>query len=271
MKLKEYLGESIGTFILVLFGCASVALAVLFGALNSLLEVALVWGFGVALAIFTVRNSCPAHLNPAVSIAMCFAKKLEFKKLAGYILSQLFGAILAGLVLYAIFGSAIDHFEATNHILRGSPESQQTAMIFGEFYPNPGFKDQLSISTLGACLLEGFGTFLLVFMIFRLTEKEKDINNSTPLLIGLSVTIIICLVAPFTQAGLNPARDFGPRLVAYFMGWGSAAFPTANFGFFTVYILSPILGGILAGFCHRLLSNQAHLPQSELKHEAKNN
>ncbi|MGB0851606.1 MAG: aquaporin, partial [Bacteroidia bacterium] len=59
VSLKEYLGELIGTFILVLFGCGSVAVAVLYDGFGSLLEVALIWGLGVALAIFSVRNVCP--------------------------------------------------------------------------------------------------------------------------------------------------------------------------------------------------------------------
>jgi glycerol uptake facilitator protein len=60
------------------------------------------------------------------------------------------------------------------------------------------------------------------------------------------VTSIICLIAPLTQAGLNPARDLGPRLVAWLMGWGDAAFPDRVGGFFYVYVLAPLLGGAVA-------------------------
>ena len=102
-----------------------------------------------------------------------------------------------------------------------------------------------------ACFMEGLGTFILVFVILKVTEKAKQIDNLTPFIIGLTVTIIICLVAPYTQAGLNPARDFAPRIVAYFAGWGSAAFPIVPFSFFTVYILSPMIGGILAAYSHK--------------------
>ncbi|MFT6879885.1 MAG: glycerol uptake facilitator protein [Arcticibacterium sp.] len=98
MRLREYFGEFLGTFILVLFGCS--AGAVLFDAFGSLLEVALIWGFGVAIAIFCTRNICPAHLNPAVSVAMFFAKKLSLKKLLGYIFFQMIGAFTAGGLIY---------------------------------------------------------------------------------------------------------------------------------------------------------------------------
>ncbi len=249
---KEYLGEFIGTFILVFFGCGAVAVAVLFNGFGSLLEVALVWGFAVSIAIFTTRNICPAHLNPAVSLAMYVSKNLSIKKLPFYIFSQFLGAFLAASFIYIAFNDAIVIYEGANDIVRGTKESYKSAMMFGEFFPNPSFENNVKVDLFLACFMEGFGTFILVFVIYRLTERKDQINNLTPVLIGLTVTIIICIVAPFTQAGLNPARDFAPRLVAYIAGWQSAAFPTVNYGFFTVYILSPLLGGTIAAFMNYL-------------------
>lgn len=251
--LKECIGEFIGTFIIVLFGCGSIALAIFFEGVGSLFEVALIWGFGVAIAIFSTRNICPAHLNPAVSLAMFLSKKLSLKRLPFYIFSQTFGAFAAAAVLYFIFNDAITVYETTHNIVRGSAASVQTAQMFGEYFPNPGFADKVNVSVLQACLMEGFGTFLLVFVIFRLTNKHEEVDNSTPILIGLSVTIIICLIAAFTQAGINPARDFGPRIFAYFTGWGDVAFPTPKWSFLTVYIISPLLGGVLASITNKLL------------------
>jgi glycerol uptake facilitator protein len=94
-------------------------------------------------------------------------------------------------------------------------------------------------------------------MIFALTEGcnvGRPDNALAPVFIGLTVTAIICLIAPLTQAGLNPARDFGPRIVAWIMGWGYAAFPDRVGGFFHVYILSPLIGGSVASifFIHVL-------------------
>ena len=73
--IKKSFGELLGTFILVFIGCSSVAISTLGLALTSLLEVALVWGGGVTLAIYSVRKICPAHLNPAVSLAEFMEKK----------------------------------------------------------------------------------------------------------------------------------------------------------------------------------------------------
>lgn len=251
--LKECFGEFFGTFILVLFGCGSIAVAILFEGFGSLLEVAIVWGLGVAIAIYTVRNICPAHLNPAVSLGMYLSKKLSPNRLPLYIFSQTFGAFAAAAFLYFIFNDAIVVYESTHKIIRGSETSIKTAMLFGEYFPNPSFADKVEISVLKACVLEGFGTFLLVFVIFMLTNKKDQVDNTTPLLIGLTVTIIICLIAPFTQAGINPARDFGPRVFAYFAGWNGAAFPDFTWSFFTVYILSPLVGGTIAYLFNKTL------------------
>ena len=96
---------------------------------------------------------------------------------------------------------------------------------------------------------EGFGTFLLVLFVFALTEDcnvGRPSSDMQPLFIGLTVSSIIFFVAPITQCGLNPARDFGPRLVAYFAGWGDAALPDTVGGWFWVYILAPIIGASIA-------------------------
>lgn len=121
--------------------------------------------------------------------------------------------------------------------------------MFGEYYLQPGGVAVVSLPL--AIAAEAFGTFLLVMLIFALTEGcnvGRPSDTMAPVFIGLTVTSIICLIAPLTQAGLNPARDFGPRLVAWIMGWGDASFPDNSGGFFWVYIAGPIIGGVLAAF-----------------------
>ncbi|MDR2366973.1 MAG: aquaporin [Deltaproteobacteria bacterium] len=71
-----------------------------------------------------------------------------------------------------------------------------------------------------------------------------------PAFIGLTVAAVISVLAPLTQVGPNPARDFGPRLVAYFMGWGKVAIPGPSGGFFTVYVLSPCLGAVVGAWLY---------------------
>ena len=243
---REFKGETLGTFLLVLFGCGSVAVSVLFNAYQGLMQIAMIWGIGVTLSIYLTRHLSCAHLNPAVTIAMVISKRMLAKKLPVYITAQFLGAFLAGLAIYLLFSPSISAFENAHNIVRGSAESVQTAKMFGEYYAAP---ESTSVVSLPLAIgVEAFGTFLLVLMIFALTEGcnvGRPSEALAPLFIGLTVASIICLIAPLTQAGLNPARDFGPRMVAWIFGWKSAAFPDQSGGFFLVYILGPILGAIL--------------------------
>ena len=244
----SFAGELLGTFILVFFGCASVAVTVLFKANTGVFGVAAVWGIGVALAIYATRHLSCAHLNPAVSLAMVIAGRMIPKKLPTYMVSQLTGAFLAGAFVYFLFSGQIAAFEQVNHIVRGSAGSVSTAMILGDYFPNPGVPLLGNVSLFTALLAEATGTFILVMMVFLLTEGcnvGRPASDTAPVLIGLTITALIGVLAPLTQAGLNPARDFGPRLFAYLAGWGSAAIPAPNGGFY-VYIAGPFIGAAIA-------------------------
>ena len=246
-KFREFVGEFLGTFLLVLLGCGSVAVTVLFGAHQGLMQVALVWGVAVALAIYLTRHLSCAHLNPAVSLAMVLAGRMSPRRLPLYVTAQLAGALAAGGTILVLFGPSISAFELAHGIVRGSEASVKTSMLFGEFYPNPGMGAVVPMPL--AIGVEAFGTFLLVLLIFALTEGcnvGRPDDALAPAFIGLTVASIIALLAPLTQAGLNPARDFGPRLVAWSAGWGGAAFPDHHGGFFWVYILAPLVGGSVA-------------------------
>lgn len=82
MKYKrEFIGEFLGTFLMVLFGCGSVAVAVLFQAHTGLFQIAMIWGIGVSLAIYAARHLSCAHFNPAVSFAMVISKRMTIEKI----------------------------------------------------------------------------------------------------------------------------------------------------------------------------------------------
>jgi glycerol uptake facilitator protein len=250
-------GEFLGTFILVFFGISTVAAAVLFNAFSGLMQVALIWGLGVTLAIYATRHLSCAHLNPAVTLGMVLAGRMQKRLLPWYMASQLLGGIAAGALLLLLLKAPIAQYEAAHAIVRGAPESVRTAMMFGEYFPNPGMAQPwLSIGIGTAALTEMIGTFVLVMMIFLLTEGcnvGRPAEGVSPVFIGGTVTAVISILAPLTQAGLNPARDFGPRIVAYFAGWGSVAIPGPQGGFFVVYIAAPLLAGAAAAACFRLL------------------
>jgi len=245
---REYLGEFIGTAILVFIGCGSVAVSVVYYPLE-LWHIALIWAFGVALAIYATHSFSHSHLNPAVTLAMVLANKCERHKIPAYFGAQLAGAFGASLLLLSLINSDLATFEATSSLIRGESNSYRSAVMFGEFFPE-------TVSHSTAYIAEGLGTFVLVLTIFLLDANNKKFSYLNPVFIGLTVGAIILVVAPYTQAGLNPARDFGPRLVAYFGGWGSAAFPYVSGSFFTVYILSPLIAGSLAYLLFSLFDKQ---------------
>ena len=246
-------GEIFGTFLLVFFGCGSVAVTVLFDAHQGLFQIALLWGIGLSIAIYSVRSLSGAHFNPAVTLAMALCKKNKWSSVPLYVVSQFLGAIIAGLSVYVLFSSSILGVEDSTNIVRGSAESMAIAKMFGEYYSISG---NSYVSIYLAMFAEAFGTFLLALLILFLTDtnnKGRPSDNLVPLMIGFALSCLIALFAPLTQACFNPARDFGPRIVAMLFGWGSAAFPDSNGGFLFVYILAPCIGGALASFVYTVL------------------
>ena len=261
--LYSCIAEAVGTFLLVFFGIGSVAAAVLTGAQVGLWQVAVVWGFGVTLAIYATAAISGAHLNPAVSLAFAIFRREQFpvSRLFPYWASQLAGAFLAGLVILALFAPFIARYEAQHGIIRGAPGSQLSAMVFGEYFPNPaifgvGEDATALISPWGAALVEGVGTAVLVLVIFALIDRRTaslPTRRFAPFFIGFTVAVLISVFSPLTQAGWNPARDFGPRLVAFMAGWGTVAIPGPSWGFWA-YIAGPLVGGpIGAGLFECLL------------------
>jgi glycerol uptake facilitator protein len=243
---RALVAECVGTYLLVLFGTGSVAAAVLTGAQVGLWQVAVVWGFGVALAIYATAAASGAHLNPAVSLAFAVCRPRAFPRarLGPYWLAQLAGAVLAGATVAAAFWPFLVKFEAEKHLVRGQPGSELAAMVFGEYFPNPALfgtdvAAQALVSLPVATLVEGFGTAVLVFVIFALTDPDNAAAPGTdlaPFFVGFTVAVLISLFAPITQAGWNPARDLGPRLVALALGGGrsrsrgpaGASWPTSS-------------------------------------------
>lgn len=252
-------GEFVGTFILVFFGCGSVCTAVTTGALVGVFQVAIVWGLAVSTAIYLTAALSGAHLNPAVTISLAAWGDFPKRRVPGYIATQVLGAFAAAALLHVIFGGAIHDFESRGGIARGQPGSEASAMVYGEFYPNPGGRPLVASPSLGmtqgrAFAAEAVGTALLLLVIFGVTDER---NRSRPgvltaATIGLTITMLISLLAPLTMACFNPARDLGPRLFSSVAGWGAVPFTANGIGWFTVYILAPILGGLLGGAIHRL-------------------
>lgn len=263
--------EALGTFILVFIGCGAVHSAILTGAQSGLWQVAIVWGLGVTLAIYVVGQISGAHLNPAITISFSVWGMFAKEKIVPYIVSQVLGAMVAAVFLFIIYQPFIIQREKDKGLVRGETGSELTAMCYGEYFPNPGslsvaegiYDDKSrhafdeKVSPLNAFFTELLGTLILSMVIYSVIDKQNSNmpgSNLGPLFIGLAVAVLISILAPLTQACFNPARDFGPRLVAYLIGWGPIAIPGPRGGFLTIYILAPILGAVLGGGIYKFLS-----------------
>jgi glycerol uptake facilitator protein len=251
-------GEFVGTFILVFFGCGSVCAAVTTGAQVGVFQVAIIWGLGIATAIYVTAALSGAHLNPAVTISLAAWGGFPRGRVPGYIATQMAGAFVSAAVLYLIFGGAISEFEAKNKIVRGQVGSEASAMVFGEYFPNPSGRalseaNPDRMSQKRAFFAEVVGTAVLLFVIFCTTDpNNKDRPQIlTAATIGLTVTMLISLLGPLTMACLNPARDFGPRLFSSLAGWSGVPFSANGMGWLTVYIIAPVVGGLLGGGMYR--------------------
>lgn len=262
---KWAIGEFFGTFLLVFFGCGSVCAAVATGAQVGVFQVAIVWGLGIATAIYLTGSLSSAHLNPAVTIASAAWSRFPKGLVLPYVAVQMLGAFAAAALLYCIFGGAIAAYELKSGIERGQRGSEATAMVFGEYFPNPGGKalTELSRSTMshGAAFgAEVIGTAILVLVIFCATDERNATRPQvlTPATIGLTVTLLISLLGPLTMACFNPARDLGPRLFSALAGWRSVPFTANGIGWLTVYIIAPILGGLLGGGIYRFFFRVAY-------------
>jgi glycerol uptake facilitator protein len=262
---KWFVGEFFGTFLLVFFGCGSVCAAVTTGAQVGVFQVAIVWGLGIATAIYLTGALSGAHLNPAVTISLAAWSDFSKTRVVPYIVTQMLGAFVAAAVLYSVFGGALRVYEQTHHIQRGAPGSEASAMIFGEYFPNPGGQPltdaaRMRMSPAAAFGAEVIGTAVLLLVIFSVTNERNQARPQilTAATIGLTVTLLISLFGPLTMACFNPARDLAPRLFSSLAGWGNVPFQANGMGWLTVYIIAPIVGGLLGGGIHRLVFAPAY-------------
>ena len=255
MRWPKWLtGEFFGTFLLVFFGCGSVCAAVTTGAQVGVFQVAIVWGLGIATAIYLTAALSGAHLNPAVTLTLAVWSNFPKARVLPYVAAQLCGAFVASAVLYFVFGDALRAFEQEHGIVRGQAGSEASAMVFGEFYPNPRGQPltpeaRRRMSPAAAFGAEAIGTAVLLLVILCATDQRNQARPQalTAATIGLTVTLLISLVGPLTMACFNPARDLGPRVFSALAGWGGVPFRVNGAGWWAVYLVAPVVGGLLGG------------------------
>jgi MIP family channel proteins len=222
--VRRLIAEFIGTFALVFVGAGSIRFFAQVGEPNpqvNVLTIALAFGMTVAVMVAATGHISGGQFNPAVSIALLVTRKMSPHDALFYILTQLVAATAASWLLVRWLGLYA-----------------VTAAVTG---PN-------QLSVMNAMWMEALLTFFLVFVIFGVAVDKRGPNLNAGLLIGLTVVIDILVGGPYTGASMNPARSFGPAVLASV--W------TAHW----IYWVGPILGAVLAGVVY----NSLFLPKARV-------
>lgn len=252
--LGRYIGEAIGVYLIVLFGCGLLCSAVLFGSggIGDLFSAGFGWGLAVAIAVYAAASMSGAHFNPAVTLGLAVTGRFPWSHVVQYWISQIIGGFLGAVTLLAFFGDLIGNFATKNNLTFGGAGSEKIAMMFIPISPNPGYigVDQAAYNLVPiwrGFFAEALCTAILVAFILALLER-RSVNGPTswffPFALGLLVCMIVVIDGPLTMTSLNPARDLGPRILTLLMGFGSMAFPgPQNGGSLLITVGGPLVGG----------------------------
>jgi glycerol uptake facilitator protein len=238
--LGELISEALAIFIIIAIGDSVACMYVLYDPSpyqNAYWGVCISWGLGVTVAIYVTGAVSGTHANPAVTLALALFRGFPARKVVPYWVAQVIGAFLGAAIVYTLFSPVIDHFNTANHLTR------EAGGAAGVFFTHPG----LAITPMHALLDEVIETAVLLLGIFAITEQYNEVApgaNAGALMIGLLVAAIGASMGYLEAWALNPARDFGPRLFAYFAGWGGAAFPSPG-NYWWIPIVGPLVGGVV--------------------------
>lgn len=240
---KRCAAELAGTAILVFFGAGAAAITLMLasgttpstsfdigigalGGLGDWFAIGMAFAIAIAVSIYAFGNISGAHLNPAVTLSLLAVKKFPTNEVVPYIIAQCIGATIGSLLFAGVAGM--------NAITIGG---------LGATAPFPG------ISYTQALLAEGIGTCVLVIAILAITRRDSA-PGFAGLIIGLTVGGIITTLGNISGASLNPARTFGPYLVDSVLGGPQL------WQYFPIYIIGPIVGGIVGAFFMQWLDKE---------------
>jgi glycerol uptake facilitator protein len=233
--MQAYLGEFIGTMLLILLGDGVVAGVLLRNskAENSgWIVITFGWGMAVAVAVYCVGQFSGAHINPAVTLGFAATGQFDWAQVPGYIIAQFLGAFVGAALVWL---SYLPHWR----------ETADPGLKLGVFCTAPAI-----YNTPANIITEIVGTFVLVFGVFGILGNDLA-TGLAPLLIGLLVLGIGLSLGGPTGYAINPARDMGPRIahaVLPIAGKGGS-----DWGYSWIPVVGPIVGGILGGVTYSVL------------------
>ncbi len=229
--MKKYIAEFIGTLVLVLIGCGTAMVVGCNPAAGSgYILTAFAFGLGLLTMAYSIGNISGCHINPAVTIGMLINKKIGWKDFWGYIVFQILGALAgAGLLALIFHGAGITD-------MTGGFGANGLAGVNG----NPWV----------GLLVEILLTFVFMISVLGVTSDKAKHGHVAGLVIALSLVAVHILGIGLTGTSVNPARSLGPAIVAAIGGNG------APISVVWIFIVGPLLGGILAAYVYRLLEKK---------------
>jgi len=227
--MRKYGAEFFGTFWLVLGGCGSAVLSAAFPNLGiGFLGVALAFGLTVLTMAFAIGHISGCHLNPAVSVGLWAGGRFPARDLVPYIVSQVFGGIAAGGVLYVIAS--------------GKPGFDLSGGFASNGY---GAHSPGGYGLVAALVCEIVMTAMFLLVILGATDRRAPAGLA-PIAIGLCLTLIHLISIPVTNTSVNPARSTG---VAVFVGgWAISQL--------WLFWVAPIAGGVVGAAIYRFIGSE---------------
>src|SRR5215467_8649197 len=222
--------EAYGTFLLTLVGPGTITAMSYrgFSPVAGLGFIGLAHGLALIVAFYSIGHISGAHINPAVTISAWATHRLEKEKVGPYIAAQLVGATVAAFLLLVIWSSSPSAFRVCCN--------GYNPTYLGDTLPGADF------GQVAALVAEIIATAILVFTIFGATDKKAN-QSFGGLAIGLVLAAIIWVFGPISGASLNPARTLGPTIA-------SLTFSTVPLSTLWIYIVGPVLGGLLGAFLY---------------------
>lgn len=213
---KALVAEFIGTFALIFIGAGAGALGI-----GGLVGVAFAHGLVIVAFVYAYGHISGTHINPAITLGLLAAGKIEAGKAAAYVVVQVLGGLVAAFTLRWVLGGVVGGLGATT--------LAQNLQIGGS---------TVTITPLVGVVLEAILTFFLANSVLNAAVSGKA-GGHAGLAIGMTLTFAILMGGPLTGGSLNPARSIGPALAS------------GNTTDLWVYLVGPVLGGVVAGLLYR--------------------
>ncbi len=241
--MTPFVGEIIGTALLVLLGNGVVANVVLEGTKGQNAGwIVITWGWGMAVfvAVFTVAAFSGAHLNPAVSLGLAIAGKFEWARVPMYVLAQFLGAGIGAFLVWLVYRP---HFAIT----------EDKNLKLAAFSTAPGIRN-----TASNLVSEIVGTFVLVFAVLFLAVSVFGLGALDALPVGLLILAIGLSLGGTTGYAINPARDLGPRIIHAILPMPGGK-RDSDWGYAWIPVVGPLIGGVLAGLLYLALQDPSNI------------